>query len=844
MLVAVAAMAFIACSQEGNEVNVLSKGGTTYEFTAEINEETRSSFGEKVDGAYPSFWSGYESVSFYATDNYGYVDSMTISDDKKLASFTVVFETELNAGDIIYAYSGESWTGDEAANKTVSIENSQQSTETSVNDRNHYLFAEYTVGEEGVTAPISLSFKHGAAYGKMQLTQFNGSEISEVKITIDENTYTVEPQYLENPTIWFACYEDTNIETFSIEAKVNGIKYGKTIDMASKANPLTFTTGTVSSFKVEGLEELPADYEVTLSSYTINTENYDRKVWIFSNEAGDYLSIPFNPNLPDELPAGNYTGVDMCYMFSDEYALEYSKYDTSYNLTAEPYDYARWANEVAVNISRDEHNMLDFTAYVTGSVDGYTKTTKFSYKEVYTEIVEFDGTIKSWTHTETNWPTYYQIAGDNFSFEIGFYRNHENYIDYRDGGYSLGDAGTSMRYFAIRNLVIDGNSLTVSAGTVITNTAGGAGELHDIDITLTANGNDYDFSYYGYINGVAVDNSGSEGGEEPEESTTVNVSLNSIEHYNYNVSYYYHEFQFSDDSNANVLRAAFDITYCSDASINAGTYTHKGLNSLYPGTNYNITYLRIDDQAISEFNAGDMTITVDGNNYTISVQITSGTNTYNVSLNGTLGESEPIVTTPLTTPSNLKVTYNGTSATITWDAVEGVNYYGVTYGSTAKNTLTNSVTLEGLSYNTDYTVNVVAHPSDTTLHTSSEAASITINIGEDPNAGGGDEPDNRFEFISYGTDDVEVRFYFNDGNDDFIYLDFLGDPLVSKTYTTNDFNFNSGYSGIYKDSLHGSVTSANVTVTVDGNTYTFVGTVETDLGNFDINISGTPAIEE
>ena len=533
MLVAVAAMTFVACSQEGDEINVSVKK-TIIEFTAEINEETRSSFGEKVDGAYPSFWSGDESVFFYATDDYGYVDSMTISDDKKLASFTVVFDTELNAGDIIYAYSGESWTGDEAANKTVSIENSQNSTETSVNDRNHYLFAEYTVGEEGVTAPISLSFKHGAAYGKMQLTQFNGSEISEVKITIDENTYTVEPQSLENPTIWFACYEDTNIETFSVEAKVNGIKYGKTIDMASKANPLTFTTGTVSSFKVEGLEEVPADYEVTLSSYTINTDNSDRKVWNFSNEAGDYLSIPFNPNLSDELPAGNYTVVDMCYQFSNEYALEYSRYDTIYNLTAKPYDYARWAEDVAVNISRDEHNMLDFTAYVTGSINGFKKTTKFTYKEVYTEIVEFDGTIKSWTYTGTIYPTYYQIAGDNFSFEIGFYRNRENYIDYRDGGYSLGDASNIIRYFAIRNLVIDGNSLTVSDGTVITNTAGGAGELHDIDITLTANGNDYDFSYYGYINGVAEDNSGSEEPEQPETPAlatpelTVSASGNTV----------------------------------------------------------------------------------------------------------------------------------------------------------------------------------------------------------------------------------------------------------------------------------------------------------------------------
>ena len=378
MLVAVAAMAFVACSQEGDEINVSAKK-TIIEFTAEINEETRSSFGEKVDGAYPSFWSGDEYVSFYATGNYGYVDSMTISDDKKLASFTVVFQTELNAGDIIYAYSGEYWTGDEAANKTVSIENSQRSTETSVNDSNHYLFAEYTVGEEGVTAPISLSFKHGAAYGKMQLTQFNGSEISEVKITIDENTYTVEPQSLENPTIWFACYEDTNIETFSVEATVNGIKYGKTIDMASKANPLTFTTGTVSSFKVEGLEEVPADYNVVLTKVT----NIEGNTISFAGEdSNDRLTLIFNPGL-EAIVAGTYIGVDAEYGpgFSSDSALEFNFNGSTFNISAAYNEYGYYMDEKSTIVITDlGDNNFRIAATTPCWISGVKKTVKFTFE--------------------------------------------------------------------------------------------------------------------------------------------------------------------------------------------------------------------------------------------------------------------------------------------------------------------------------------------------------------------------------------------------------------------------------------------------------------------------------
>ena len=69
MLVAVAAMAFTACSEDNNEVNNVERV-TRYEFTAEIADDTRSGFAEKEDGAtaYKSEWAGNETLKIFVTD--------------------------------------------------------------------------------------------------------------------------------------------------------------------------------------------------------------------------------------------------------------------------------------------------------------------------------------------------------------------------------------------------------------------------------------------------------------------------------------------------------------------------------------------------------------------------------------------------------------------------------------------------------------------------------------------------------------------------------------------------------------------------------------------------------
>lgn len=532
MLVAVAAMAFVACSQEGNEVNILTKK-TVFEFTAGFEDETRSSFGEKnEEGVYPSFWNGNESITVVFSDAEGVVgvansriDSLGEGvESSATASFTIEYEGELPENYSITAYSGN-WYYDEYTKEVYyNLSNAQRCTDISVDSYSHLCASNSIEVVSGELASKNFTFNTATSFGKVTMPQFasNASAIEEVVVTINgTTTFEITPSELATPTVWFACDAIESVTSLVVEAKVDGVTYIKSSENIAEG-ALSFNTGRVRPIKVSEMTEKPADYEVVLTSYTVNSDYSDRKIWLFSNEEGDYLSIPFNQNIADELPAGAYTYVDMCYQFSSDNALEYARYDTSYNLVAVPNDngYARWADDVIVIISRDEHNMLDFTAYVTGSVNGYSKTTKFTYKEEYIEVVEFDGTIKSWTHTNTSYPTYYQIIGDNFSFEIGFYNNRENYIDNRDSGYTLGDAGWYARYFAIRNLVISGESLTASAGTVTTNTAGTAGAIHDIDITLTANGNDYDFSYYGYINGAAVDNGGTEVPSQPTQLAT------------------------------------------------------------------------------------------------------------------------------------------------------------------------------------------------------------------------------------------------------------------------------------------------------------------------------------
>ena len=86
--------------------------------------------------------------------------------------------------------------------------------------------------------------------------------------------------------------------------------------------------------------------------------------------------------------------------------------------------------------------------------------------------------------------------------------------------------------------------------------------------------------------------------------------------------------------------------------------------------------------------------------------------------------------TPLATPDVTAAVQNTNEVVVSWKAVEGAANYTVTCGD--KSTVTDKLTytFTGLSYETDYTVEVVANPADVSTNVASEAGkSNTVKTG-------------------------------------------------------------------------------------------------------------------
>lgn len=89
--------------------------------------------------------------------------------------------------------------------------------------------------------------------------------------------------------------------------------------------------------------------------------------------------------------------------------------------------------------------------------------------------------------------------------------------------------------------------------------------------------------------------------------------------------------------------------------------------------------------------------------------------------------------TPLATPV-VSATASGNTITATWAAIDGAKDYTVTCGSQSQIVATTTATFEGLEYETEYTISVVANPADEAVNSVSEAGTTKATIEADPNA--------------------------------------------------------------------------------------------------------------
>ena len=89
--------------------------------------------------------------------------------------------------------------------------------------------------------------------------------------------------------------------------------------------------------------------------------------------------------------------------------------------------------------------------------------------------------------------------------------------------------------------------------------------------------------------------------------------------------------------------------------------------------------------------------------------------------------------TPLATPV-VSATASGNTITATWAAIDGAKDYTVTCDSQSQTVTTTTATFEGLEYETEYTISVVANPADEAVNSVSEAGTTKATTEADPNA--------------------------------------------------------------------------------------------------------------
>ena len=283
MLVAVAAMAFTACSQDVNDVNGVEKKYTISGVATIENEDTRSGFVGKNEAgdAYVSEWDGGEYIRLYYSA--GWSDYTEIDAE---GNFEVEYIGDFPAGTTATVCSpDDAWYN---VNEYV-FPDTQTPRENSVDPMAHILKSDAT---EIINGTLSVKMKHAVAYGNVSFPELSldGDAVKNVVLDIDGAEYTINTSATQN--IWFACEPNGTVSNMTVTVNTKGGQalYKKIIENGNKN--LSFDKGIVSTFNVKGLLQKPSAKATLVTDTTFNDFNpYDVT---FGFENGDKVVVRFN----------------------------------------------------------------------------------------------------------------------------------------------------------------------------------------------------------------------------------------------------------------------------------------------------------------------------------------------------------------------------------------------------------------------------------------------------------------------------------------------------------------------------------------------------------------------
>ena len=301
MLVAVAAMAFTACTETNEEVNAVSKG-TTITFNASFADETRVSLTDgDQDGVYQAAFEAGDHIMFAAYDLNGnmltYTDEIILTEEQvanKDLTLTANFKSEVGVGSEIKAYVNyyyDSWSGGMVSYLFYYYQNAMVDSVDNLNASAELVWN----GEEYA----NIIFKHDNSFGKMTLKADGDVKFREVSINLCDGegnykyTTVVDYEQKVNNVFFFALSgEALNVSTLNVEAyDVNGNLY----QFAKEFDPgqFHFKKGRVSKFTID-------KWYVSLDMPQVKaTPSVDGSEVVFSwepvaNAAGYEVSVGYN----------------------------------------------------------------------------------------------------------------------------------------------------------------------------------------------------------------------------------------------------------------------------------------------------------------------------------------------------------------------------------------------------------------------------------------------------------------------------------------------------------------------------------------------------------------------
>ena len=308
MLVAVAAMAFTACTEEQNEVNAV-KEKVTITFTADFGEDTRVSLDNSENpNVYKAAWEAGDVVTFVVFENAEtnthkeISNPITIATAGDTAEFTVTFNNGLVEGNVIKAYVNYSVYEDYYGWFVCEPEWYQSPS----NDGPSAIYASASVVYQAGIDYTKLSFTHDYAYGLMTIESFPTelSNVDFIEFNIDGKATSVYTDYLEGgDKVWFYCDEDTNVEKFQIRVVYNDFESEYFFSRSfNEEGQFAFKQGRVSRFTVSTWKSKLAQPEVeaTVSGKTITLN------WASVEGADGYrIEITDDADFSDEVSLGN-----------------------------------------------------------------------------------------------------------------------------------------------------------------------------------------------------------------------------------------------------------------------------------------------------------------------------------------------------------------------------------------------------------------------------------------------------------------------------------------------------------------------------------------------------------